>query len=85
MLARYQDWYSRSAYLHGSYLTDIKCLVDRIRRRHRLQRAPVDYQKVLENAGEQMQLFTAEALFSPIAITGPSRAHGSLQRVGTCA
>jgi DNA repair photolyase len=85
LLERYQQWFSKSAYLRGTYLADIKCLVDRIRKNYGLLSAPVDYQAELEHTGEQIPLFTAEAPSFPIAIAGPSRAHGSLRRVGTCA
>ena len=86
LVPRYQQMFSKSTYLRGTYLADIQAMVNRIRRNHGLERAPVDYQQALENTGEvQMPLFTVEALSSPIAIAGPSRAHGLLRRAGTCA
>lgn len=61
LLRRYKERFERGAYLRGPYQELIRARVQRIRARHGLASAPVDYQPELWAGGDQTELGLQES------------------------
>ena len=57
LVRRYRERFEENAYLRGPYHETIRDRVRRIRVRHELSSAPVEYQPELWAGGEQLELF----------------------------